>query len=391
ALGTPPGTTRLHSLPAPEWHTLNSNAALHAAHLLPLLALSAARATAAHSCVLFLTMRAVPSHDLITDAPGSKPAVISAFNSGRRVVVTADELCELHLAMRTHYCVSLSDALPLHAAVPPRLVQRRARRHLTLQDAFLSAARERAASHALLSIQGADCVITRQRLAAAAADAAVAANAHHPAAVAGFAIEGLYAGESPTRRFECVAACVNAVSHTSLPRLLLGGSGAPHEVLRAVAAGVDVVEADYPFEMAAAGRALRLLHSLPALSLHARDLARSTAPLAARCGCGACAGSPHFSRGYVHHLLDVHEMMGASLLALHNMWQYLRWFDHLRAAIAAGRFTHFADRFAAAAAAAEEDPAAHLPDADLHADILADADPIANVHPPDTRPSAVPL
>eukprot|EP00178_Gracilaria_changii_P008665 TRINITY_DN260_c0_g1_i1.p4 TRINITY_DN260_c0_g1~~TRINITY_DN260_c0_g1_i1.p4 ORF type:complete len:426 (+),score=73.07 TRINITY_DN260_c0_g1_i1:13518-14795(+) len=345
-LATPQGTTRLHSLPAPEWHVLNTNSKLGAAKLFAELSLDAKSATCSSDCILFLTLRAVPSHDLLTDAPGRKETVCSMSDGSRRIVMSPADMCQLHNALRTDYCVGLSDGMMLHTATKASVQERRARRNEMLQESFMRAVDEHHSQSVLLAIQGGHCVQTRKRLARAAAK-----RASHDS-VCGFSIEGLYAGESTEQRFECVAACVAEIAHTALPRVLLGGSGAPREVLRAVAAGVDVIEGDYPFEMAEAGMALRLLEKEPALCVRDRALTLSTEPLASRCGCSVCGGGggkKAFSRGYVRHLLEVHEMGAMSLLAAHNVWQYLRWFNALRDAVADGSFELFAGSFGAAA------------------------------------------
>ena len=39
-------------------------------------------------------------------------------------------------------------------------------------------------------------------------------------------------------------------------------------------------------------------------------------PLDETCSCHTCT---HFSKAYLHHLIKEHEMLGASLLSLHNI------------------------------------------------------------------------
>lgn len=81
---------------------------------------------------------------------------------------------------------------------------------------------------------------------AAAAPAAPAAPAAAPVAapVAGFVLGGLGLGESPEDRAACVADTVSRLPPEYVR--VLPGVGTPLEVLEAVAAGVDVLDADYP-------------------------------------------------------------------------------------------------------------------------------------------------
>lgn len=99
---------------------------------------------------------------------------------------------------------------------------------------------------------------------------------------------------------------------------------------------------------------------------HAR-YAGDAAPLLAGCTCFACAGTASWSaeavaalgatkdgravahgghtRGYVHHLLSAHELLGPMLLSVHNVHHYDAFFAAVRDAIALGRFDAYARWF----------------------------------------------
>jgi queuine tRNA-ribosyltransferase len=49
----------------------------------------------------------------------------------------------------------------------------------------------------------------------------------------------------------------------------------------------------------------------------------------------------HFSRAYLHHLFLADEMLGPTLLSLHNVAFYCRLMARAREAIAAGRYAEF--------------------------------------------------
>lgn len=70
----------------------------------------------------------------------------------------------------------------------------------------------------------------------------------------GFSLGGFGTGESPTERDTLIRATVAALAPTK-PRLI-SGVGSPEEVLRCVAAGVDLFSTDYPFSLAANGCAM---------------------------------------------------------------------------------------------------------------------------------------
>jgi queuine tRNA-ribosyltransferase len=69
-------------------------------------------------------------------------------------------------------------------------------------------------------------------------------------------------------------------------------------------------------------------------SCHRRD----PAPLESDCQCYTCR---HYSRAYLHHLFAADEMLGPTLLSLHNVAFYCRLMAEIRQAIAAGRFAAF--------------------------------------------------
>ena len=49
----------------------------------------------------------------------------------------------------------------------------------------------------------------------------------------------------------------------------------------------------------------------------------------------------NFSRAYLHHLFAAEEMLGPTLLSLHNVAYYLRLMAQARSAIGRGDFTAF--------------------------------------------------
>ncbi|PXF48736.1 Queuine tRNA-ribosyltransferase [Gracilariopsis chorda] len=336
---TPQGATRLHSLPISDWHTLNSNNNLRGTDLFRHLNLSAKSATCSQDVILFLTLRTVGTDGFLSDTAGKKEVVSFVCDGSQRLRIGCKDVADLAVAMKTDFCVSLSDGMPLYNSVNERVLQRRANRNEKLQKSFIRCAQEGGVNGVVIAVQGGDCPSTRRRVAEGAARAATLCNA------AAFAIEGLYAGESAETRFKCVEAVTRAVHGTGLPVLLLGGSGAPWEVLRAVAAGVDIVESDYPFEAAENGLALQLTSAKRPLAIRERQNTLCTEPIARDCGCACCKGGA-VSVGYLRHLLEVREMSGVSLLAAHNLWQFLCWFHALREAVDHQRLDSFAARFA---------------------------------------------
>ena len=61
-------------------------------------------------------------------------------------------------------------------------------------------------------------------------------------------------------------------------------------------------------------------------------------PLEEGCPCPACR---RFSRGYVRHLLNVGEILGVRLTALHNLQCYFDFIARMRQSLRAGTFEEF--------------------------------------------------
>ncbi|KAK4529501.1 hypothetical protein CCYA_CCYA01G0358 [Cyanidiococcus yangmingshanensis] len=152
-----------------------------------------------------------------------------------------------------------------------------------------------------------------------------------------------------------------------LPVFCTGGSarvvdGSPPLVLRLIASGVDVVESRYPFIMAECGYALDLFNescspeeevSAPTLYVSVRNgsWVKDARPFLLRCRSPAserrCRIGRKYARAYWYHLFQVHEMLGPILLILHNVQQYLAFFDEIQEAIREGSFHALCTRFQA--------------------------------------------
>ena len=61
-------------------------------------------------------------------------------------------------------------------------------------------------------------------------------------------------------------------------------------------------------------------------------------PLDDACDCLACR---KFSRAYLRHLVTADEVLGLTLLSLHNVRYYMRLMESIRRAILEGRFSEF--------------------------------------------------
>ena len=149
----------------------------------------------------------------------------------------------------------------------------------------------------------------------------------------GYAHGGLGLGEVRTRRAELVAA-VHAELPPAAPRYLMG-LGRPLDLLDAIATGVDLFDCVLPTRN---GRHGLLFTRAGLLRIGNARFRSDDAPPDPACDCATCR---HHSRGYLRHLHQLNEALGARLASLHNLRFYLRLLEESREAIETGRFEAF--------------------------------------------------
>jgi queuine tRNA-ribosyltransferase len=163
----------------------------------------------------------------------------------------------------------------------------------------------------------------------------------------GFALGGLAVGESRAEMLDAVAWSAPLLPDDR-PRYFMG-LGDPEGILEVVGRGIDMFDCVLPTRTARTGSALT---GAGRLNLRNARFARDARPLEDGCGCPACV---RFTRAFVRHLVNQHEILGLRLLTLHNLWFVLRLTEGARAAILRGEFERFrADTLAALARGSEE-------------------------------------
>src|SRR3954454_1848314 len=153
----------------------------------------------------------------------------------------------------------------------------------------------------------------------------------------GYALGGFSVGETEAQMLAALAPSAELLP-VGKPRYLMG-VGRPVDLLNAVAAGVDLFDCVLPTRN---GRNASAFTADGPLRLRNAKHQRDAGPLESGCECYTCR---NFSRAYLHHLFAADEMLGPTLLSLHNVAYYLRLMREARDAIRAGRFEEY--RFAA--------------------------------------------
>jgi queuine tRNA-ribosyltransferase len=147
----------------------------------------------------------------------------------------------------------------------------------------------------------------------------------------GYAIGGVSVGEPP----DLIALIVQATAPllpVDRPRYLMG-VGTYGEMVAAVAGGVDMFDCVIPTRWARHGTVMSRGDRWNIKNACYRD---DFAPIDPDCHCYTCR---HFSRAYLCHLIRAKELLGYTLLSIHNIAELLTFTGKMRAAILSGNFT----------------------------------------------------
>ena len=153
----------------------------------------------------------------------------------------------------------------------------------------------------------------------------------------GYAVGGLAVGEGQPEMYRIVEATARCLPEDR-PRYLMG-VGKPHDVVGAVARGIDMFDCVLPTRSGRTGQAFT---RRGAVNLRNARHAGDPRPLDEACPCPACASH---SRAYLHHLFKAREILGSMLLTAHNLTYYQELMSGLRSAIAGGSLAGFAAAF----------------------------------------------
>ena len=151
----------------------------------------------------------------------------------------------------------------------------------------------------------------------------------------GYGIGGLSVGE-PRELMVPALAAATAELPADRPRYLMG-VGDPAGIVEGVANGVDMFDCVLPTRLARHGT---VLTSAGRLNLRNARFARDERPLDPDNPCPIVA---RYSRAYLRHLFQVHELTAMRVVTVHNLWWLFDLVGRMRAAIAAGTFRSLRD------------------------------------------------
>lgn len=147
----------------------------------------------------------------------------------------------------------------------------------------------------------------------------------------GIAVGGVSVGE-PVEEMHRIVREVGPVLPEGVPHYLMG-VGSLREMAVAVAHGFDLFDCVLPTRLGRHGTALV---GGERWNLRNARFRHDHTPLDPRCPCVACR---NHSRAYLHHLIRCEEMLGRTLLSLHNLTQLIRFTTAMGQAIREGSFS----------------------------------------------------
>jgi len=153
----------------------------------------------------------------------------------------------------------------------------------------------------------------------------------------GYAVGGVSVGEPEDVLLRGIRDSVGVLP-TDRPRYLMG-VGKRHQMLEAIANGVDMFDCVIPTRYARNGTAFTRRGRYPVKAGEYKDDKR---PVEEGCDCYACS---RFSRAYIRHLLNVNEILGIRLLTLHNLHRFMSFMQDVRQALDAGSFGAYRERW----------------------------------------------
>jgi queuine tRNA-ribosyltransferase len=153
----------------------------------------------------------------------------------------------------------------------------------------------------------------------------------------GNAIGGLSVGE-PKPLMNDMLDVVSPLLPEDKPRYLMG-VGSFDCIVDGVARGVDMFDCVLQTRVARNGTALTRRGRLVVRNA---TFARDFTPIEEGCTCYTCQ---NFTRAYVRHLIKTNEILGATLLSIHNVHATIQFVSDIRLAIEEDRFAAFKDEF----------------------------------------------
>ena len=180
--------------------------------------------------------------------------------------------------------------------------------------------------------------------------------------VDGYVLGGFNLGETNNERKEILTSILPMLNETKCR--VLKSANNPIDILESINLGIDLIQCNYPYELTRMGYGS--IYNIPSInynnnnnserinnplhcpggkmkiSLRDKRFERDTRPLLPGCQCFTCTS---YTRAYINHLLNAHEMLAETLLYIHNLYHLQLLVSTGRKYIMNGKYNEFIEEF----------------------------------------------
>ena len=153
----------------------------------------------------------------------------------------------------------------------------------------------------------------------------------------GYSIGGTSVGEDKPTMYKMIEDGVKYLPEDKVRYLM--GVGDPIDILEGVERGIDIFDCVLPTRLARHGVAFTKNGKI---NFHNAKYKEDLEPIDTNCDCYACK---NYTKSYIRHLVNVEEMLGSTLLSIHNIRFLIRLTENIRLAIKEDRFEEYKNEF----------------------------------------------
>ncbi len=153
----------------------------------------------------------------------------------------------------------------------------------------------------------------------------------------GYSIGGTSVGEDKETMYKMVEYSTRYLPDDKVRYLM--GVGDPIDIIEGVIRGVDIFDCVLPTRIARHGNAFTKYGKM---NLKNAKYKSDFTPIEDTCDCYACK---NFTKAYIRHLVSVDEMLGATLLSIHNLRFLIKLTEDLRQCIKDDNILEYRDNF----------------------------------------------
>ncbi len=144
-------------------------------------------------------------------------------------------------------------------------------------------------------------------------------------------------GESKDDMYKAVDYSIPYMPEDKLRYLM--GIGDPIDIIESVIRGVDIFDCVLPTRLARHGNAFTRYGKI---NLNNAKFKEDFTPVEKECDCYTCK---HYTKAYIRHLISVDEMLGKTLLSIHNIRFLIKLTEELREAIKNDNILEYKEEF----------------------------------------------